>query len=362
MASNRRIRLKVAALFIVVVFIAATVYFELIRREKAPDYIETTGVMEATEVELTSKIAGKIDWLCCVEGDPVKAGSLAVRLESGELKARVEEAKAALTQSARSLDEARVNLDNAKALEEAAKYDAQASKAEVARAKALADDARENIERATGLFKDGFISKKDFDAARTSFDANDALLRSAVAHQSGAYANLKNSTVNIKASEARISSSEARKSQAEAQLNVTLAQLKDTEIFCPMDGVTVYRSFELGEYVNPGASIYTVDDLKNIWARVDIEETVIQKVKLGDKAVVYPAGNLEKPFEGRVIEVGEVGGFATQRDVTRGRPDIKTFRVKAGIAKPDGSLKPGMTVRVRIFFDKEYDGRFDRDR
>ncbi len=352
MASNRRTKLKVIGLIFVVILIAFTAYFEAVRKEKAPDYIETTGVMEATEVELAPKISGRIEWFCCIEGDSVRAGTTAVRLDSRELKAKLEEAKAAVSEAERTIVEAGVNLENSKALEEAAKFDVQASEAEAARTKALVDDARDNLDRAKGLFKGGFLSKKDLDSAQTTFDANNAQFQNALAHKSGSYAGLKNAAANIRAALARISTAEARKSEAEAHLRVAVAQFNDTDIICPIDGVIVYKSYELGEYVNPGSSIYTVDDLKNVWARVDIEETAIDKVKLGNRALVFMPGHPEKAFEGRVIEVGEVGGFATLRDVTRGRPDIKTFRVKAGIVRPDGALKPGMTVRVRMFFDK----------
>ncbi|HLG21964.1 MAG TPA: hypothetical protein VI382_04055, partial [Candidatus Manganitrophaceae bacterium] len=53
------------------------------------------------------------------------------------------------------------------------------------------------------------------------------------------------------------------------------------------------------------------------------------------------------------IEVGTEGGFATQRDVTRGKQDIKTFRIKVRVLSPEGILKPGMTARARIYFGEE---------
>ncbi|MDO8426936.1 MAG: hypothetical protein Q7T24_05425, partial [Deltaproteobacteria bacterium] len=70
------------------------------------------------------------------------------------------------------------------------------------------------------------------------------------------------------------------------------------------------------------------------------------------RADVIAAGMPERVFAGRITEIGAVGAFATQRDVTRGRSDIKTFRVKAGVEKPEGLLKPGMTVKVRIYFTR----------
>ncbi|MBI1911777.1 MAG: efflux RND transporter periplasmic adaptor subunit [Deltaproteobacteria bacterium] len=342
--------IKPLAASVILIFIAAGIYSVFFKKTKEFDYIESTGIIEATEVELTSKIAGRIQWLCCREGDAIEAGAISVRIDNNELKARIEEARAAVVGAEQSVNEARVSLENAKVQNEAAKYDVEASQAEVERVRAIQGEARENLERAKGLFKDGFIAKKDLDAAQAAFDSNNAQLEAAAARRRAAEANLRNSAVNIKAARARISLGEAKKAQAQAQVNVLLAQLDDTEIASPISGVVVYKAFEAGEYVNPGASIYTIDDLKNIWARVDIEETQIQRIKLGSRAEIIPMGSEKVFFEAKVIEVSEVGGFATQRDVTRGRSDIKTFRVKAGIENAQGALKPGMTVTVRIHF------------
>ncbi|MBI5642875.1 MAG: efflux RND transporter periplasmic adaptor subunit [Deltaproteobacteria bacterium] len=350
MPKARQVRPLTIALAAIVLIIIAAIYSK-IRPEQPKGYVASTGVVEATEVELTSEAAGRIGWLCCEEGGSIKKGDIAVRLESDELKARVEEGRAAISGAISAIEEARAELENSEVLKESAKFEAEAAKAEIDRVKALADEAKENIDRARGLFKEGFIAKKDLDAAAAAFDSNNALLSAYRARARGAEANLRNSKVNIKASRARISSAESRKAQAEARLKVLLAELEDTEIDSPISGIIVYKALEPGEFVNPGLSIYTIDDLSNLWARVDIEETEIQKIKLGDRSEITFPGK-QQAFSGKVIEIGEVGGFATQRDVTRGRPDIKTFRVKTSIAGGDGVFKPGMTVEVRIYTEE----------
>ncbi|MBI5491419.1 MAG: efflux RND transporter periplasmic adaptor subunit [Deltaproteobacteria bacterium] len=342
----------VAALFAVIVFVLLVIYFKVLRKEKPLDYIESTGVVEATEVDLSSKIPGRIEKLCCEEGGEVKQGQEAVVLESDELKAKLEEGKAAVAAAAEAVKEAKVSVENAVVQRESARYEIDAAKAEEERAKAVTTEAGDNLERAKGLFKDGYAAKKDLDAAQAVYDANRAILDSARARVRSAQANFRNSGVNIRAARARLASSEAKRAQAGAQVKVLKAGLDDTRILSPINGVIAYKAFEAGEYVNPGASIYTIYDLKDVWARVDVEETEVERIRLGDRAEVASTGMPQKPFSGSVIEIGAVGGFATQRDVTRGRSDIKTFRVKAGVERPEGLLKPGMTVRVRIYFAK----------
>lgn len=342
---------KVAIIILVVILLLLGLfYIRFTQNKKAVDYIEAAGIIEAAEMELSPKISGRITWLCCKEGDAVKADSLAIRLDDKELKARVFQGKEALNVAKASVDISRANLENAKLEIDTLKADIQAAQAEIARMKALTEDARKNMQRNERLFKEGLISEKDMDASKTNYDANLAQSDSAKARKSAADARLKNSMANIKIFEAQLSSAKVKIQESQAALNLLETQLKDTEIISPIDGIIVHKAFELGEMASAGASIYTIHDLKNIWTRVDIEETDIGKIKLGSRAMVKAEAMPDKEFSGAVIEIGREAGFATQRDVTRGRSDIKTFRIKAGIKDSNGLLKPGMTVRARIYF------------
>ncbi|MEK7841960.1 MAG: HlyD family secretion protein, partial [Deltaproteobacteria bacterium] len=89
---------------LLVITIGLFTYLKLKKPEKPSDCIETTGLVEATEVGLGPKIAGRIDWLCCKEGDAVKAGELAVRLDDKELKARVLQGRKSLKAEEASLN------------------------------------------------------------------------------------------------------------------------------------------------------------------------------------------------------------------------------------------------------------------
>lgn len=343
--------LKSIVIAAVLLFLIAAAYI-LLYREKAPeDSIASVGVIEATEAEIASKISGRIEWLCCREGDSIEAGASAIRLDARELRARVAEGGAAVAAATEAIEEARVSLENSRVEREALSHEVEAARAEVERTRALANEAKENLARAEGLFKDGYIAKRDLDAARASYDSNAAQLGSATARLRGAEANLRNAAVSIRAAQTRIKAAAARREQAAAEADVLKAQLDDALIISPLNGIVSYKAFEAGEYINPGAVVYTVYDPNDLWARVDIEETHIQNIKIGSAAEIVPAGG-GKSLSGKVIEIGEAGGFATQRDVTRGRPDIKTFRVKVGIQDPQGIVKPGMTVNVKIKFNK----------
>lgn len=349
MSSAKPKSAKKAVIAAIILVAAVFIIYNIFRHGKtSTETLRATGVMEATEVNITSKVPGKISWLCCREGDSIKSDTGVVRLEDAEIRAQVQSAVANVSAAREAVREAEVALESANAAKEGAGHEVASAESEVARLAAVTNDARENMERAKGLFNGGYVAKKELDAAVTLFSAYNAELNGARARKLAVESSLKSAEVNIKGAVVRISSAAAREKQSEAELAVRRAQLKETDIAAPINGVVVYRAFEPGEYVTPGAAIYTVDDLSNVWARIDIEETSIHGIRLGDRAKITVAGMPDKVFDAKVSEIGEVGGFATQRDVTRGRNDIKTFRVKVKAASPDGYLKPGSTVKVEI--------------
>lgn len=187
------------------------------------------------------------------------------------------------------------------------------AQAEANRAKVQLTDAETKLVRARDLFKKHFTSQQDLDdalAARNEADAGYEAAKAAVAYD------------QVKLDEATIAS--------------------------PLDGTVVYKAFAVGEMVSPGQTVLTVVDTRHLYARVDIDETRIDGVELGAPATVTTIGEPHHTFAGRVSEIGRYADFATQRDVTHGRQDIRTFRVKIAVDNRAGMLKPGMTVEVVI--------------
>ncbi len=185
--------------------------------------------------------------------------------------------------------------------------------AEANKAKVQLSNAAAKLERTRSLVGKHFVSRQDLDdavAARSQADAGYAA--------------------------------------AEAAVDYDRVKLSEAQILSPLDGTVVYQGFAPGEMVSPGQTVLTVVDTRHLYARVDVDETRIGGVALGAPAVVTTIGEPPRELAGRVSEIGRYADFATQRDVTRGRQDIRTFRVKVEVDDPSGVLKPGMTVEVRI--------------
>jgi len=238
--------------------------------------IKIVGMIEAPEVNITSRIAGRIRQLDLLEGDHVKKGQVVCQIEDIDLRNQLAK-----------------------------------SNADLAHAEADLAEAKRDLERDRVLVTAHAVATKTLDDAITLVQQDEANVLSAQAN-SKYYAD----------------------------------QLADTEIKSPVDGVIVSKALEVGEWVTPGVPILTVDDLSTIWARVDVEETDLGSLYVGKSAEVELSTTPPQIFTGRVMAIGQEGQFATERDVRRGRQDIRTFYVKVQVLQAEGELKPGMTAEV----------------
>ncbi len=319
------------------------------------DSLVLTGTIEATEVALSPKIAERIEWLCCEVGDRVKAGDVVFRLDKDELKALVAEARARVGSATAAIKEARVDLEDRRVAVETAGFAIESARSEVKKAESLALDAKKEYTRIDALVKKGFVSKSAFDRALAAYDSAEASLEAARSKLKSEEARLRNARVAVRRAEAAVAAARAERRKDEATEAVLRTRLSYAEITTPISGVVSYKAFETGEMAVPGQAIYTIYDLNDIWARVDIGETDIPRLCLGSRAEVWTEGAPERVFKARVSEIGQLGEFATHKDVVRVSHDIKTFRVKARLLEPAGFLKPGMTCKVRVFFSDGQD-------
>lgn len=282
--------------------VAAVSYF---MPQKPPKgVIQTIGIIEATEVNLSSKITERVKEIRFIEGDYVKKGEVAILLDDEKKKAEYEQAEA-------NLEVAKANLLNVAA--------------DIEKANVRIIDAKRDLERNSKLLEKKLVSQNDKDKAQTNYDVAVSDLNKATAQEALARASVK---------------------QSEAALKVAKTNLEDTIIVSTISGVVTLKAFEPGEMVPAGATVLTVIDLNDMWVRVDVEETVVSRIKLGDIVRIKVDGLPNEEFKGRVSEINSEGEFATQRDVRRGRQDIKTFRVKVKIDESKGVLKQGMAATV----------------
>ena len=194
----------------------------------------------------------------------------------------------------------------------------QQSAAQVAQAQADLENARLTNEREEALYIQGAESAQAYDQARTAYAA----------------------------ARARVESMNRQTQAAGAQRQKATVQLGYTEIYAPLDGIVDTRAALQGEVVNPGQAIVTLINQDDLWVRADVEETYIDRIRIGDTLQVkLPSGAVR---EGRVFYRSVDADYATQRDVSRTKRDIKTFEIRLRCDNRDRRLAVGMTAYVLL--------------
>lgn len=341
--------MKKRVIVAIAVLTLAGVFFVLYHlREKDDGAIRTSGIVDGVEVNLASKISGRISEICCNEGENIQEGQVAVRLESNDLKASVEQAAAGVERARADVRAAEAGIENARANILNKDAEIKSAEADLEKAKVQKEEAKRDMQRADELFRKDFIAKASFDQAVSLYDTDVAAEKAAAAKLKAAIAGKNAVAAQLDASVSQRNASSAQLKENEAALAFSRSKLDDATIYSPASGAVIFKALEKGENVTPGSVILTIVELAGLYVRADIDETLVDSVTLGGDASVTIESLPGKVFKGKVSEIGRYAEFATQRDVTRGRQDIKTFRVKIRVGDTGGILKPGMTVSVEI--------------
>ncbi len=318
-----------------------------------PTILVLTGIVTTNEVIIGPQIAGQVNRLLVKEGDSVARNQLLAVIAPAELEAD----RAYYAQTAEGFvsqvrgSEAALRYQEQQTEQQIRQAEAMlaASQAEAAQAAASLEDARLTFERLAPLGAQGVAAAQDVDHARTGLDAArarvDALDRQVAAQQAAlalARANAEQVTVRRSA----VAVTEKQRAAAEAQRTKAEVRLGYTEIRAPINGVVDVRSVRAGEFVNQGQPILTLIDPEDLWVRADVEESYIDRIRLGDQLTVrLPSGATRA---GTVFFRGVDADFATQRDVSRTKRDIKTFELRLRVANTDRRLAVGMTAYVLL--------------
>lgn len=315
--------------------------------------IPLIGVVDGNTVIVSPQVTGRMITLKVEEGSEVKQGELIAELDPKELQANLLAAKANVASLEEQVKAANHNYtwtnDQTGASIEQAKARVTSSNAQLDQARvALARD-KDDLERTQKLFDKGEVSAQDRDHAEAAVkmsQANvDALEQSGMAEAAAlnvAQANRKQ--VDVRQSE--ISTTVAQLEQARAAEAEVATQLGYTKIYAPIDGIVSVRVAKRGEVVSQGSPIVVLVDINNLWVRADVEETYIDSIQFGQKLQVrLPSGEIR---EGEVFFKGVEGDYATQRDVSRTKRDIKTFAIKVSLPNADRRLFVGMTATVLL--------------
>jgi HlyD family secretion protein len=318
-----------------------------------PGPLVLTGIVTTQDVMVAPQLAGQIGQLLVKEGDLVEKNQLIAVMTTDELQAdrtfyarqvetiqsQVGENEAALRyqqlQTEDQIHQARATLDTAIA--------------QTGEARAALENARIVLDRTQKLYNEGVAPVQQLDSARTSVDGAKARLDASekqveVQRAAVSVANANAEQVTIQQN--RIRTTQRQREAAAAQQKRADVRLGYSEVRAPVAGIVDVRVAREGEVVNAGQPIVTLINPDDLWVRADIEETYIDRIRLGDQLKVRLPSGEERI--GTVFYRAMDASYATQRDVSRTKRDIKTFEVRLRLDNQDRRLAVGMTMYVDL--------------
>jgi multidrug resistance efflux pump len=320
---------------------------------RRPDALTLTGVVTTNDVVVSPQIGGQLKSLLVMEGDSVKRDQLLAVISPDELMAdsayymhsaegvgsQVRESEAALRYQERQTED---QIRQAEAT-------LASIQAQQAAASADLENARLAFERAKNLSEQGVEPQQQLDQTRTAYDSArakvDALKRQADA-QVATIGLARSNAEQVAVRRSQLQADRQQQAAANAQRAKADVRLAYTELHAPIDGIVDVRAARIGEVVNAGQPILSLINPDDLWVRADVEETYIDRVRIGDHMKVRLPSGEER--DGVVFYRAADASFATQRDVSRTKRDIKTFEVRLRVDNRDRRLAVGMTAYVLL--------------
>jgi HlyD family secretion protein len=342
-------RKLVGLLIILAAALGVSVY---VLRARATDLV-LTGIVTTNDVIVSPQIGGQVARLLVSEGDEVTRDQLIAVIEPAELRADSAYYSSGVKEVAAQVQEgeAALRYQERQTVDQIRQAEATLAATEAQGVEAAADleNARLVFDRSQRLSSQGLVPVQEFDQTRMAYEAAraraDAVAKQADAARA-ALALARTTAEQTAMKRSQLLANHQQLAAADAQRMKADVRLAYTQIHAPIDGIVAVRAVRPGEIVNPAQPIFTLIDPDDLWVRTDIEETYIDRIRLGDTLTVRLPSGVER--EGRVFYRGVDAAFATQRDVSRTKRDIKTFEVRLRLDNRDRRLAVGMTAYVLL--------------
>ena len=297
----------------------------------APRAVVAPGRVEpvSEEVAIGTELDGKLATVSVEEGQTVRRGQVIASLVNGDFVARVRLAESAVHERKAELE----RLRNGNRTQERRESDAF-----VTEARAVLEQARAERDRRKYLLDRGAISRTEFETADREF--NVAQARVEATRQRASLVNAPSREEDIRRAEAEVASAEARVAEAKAQL-------AKTAIVSPINGVVLRKHKRTGESVSTqmNTPIVVLGDTSRLRVRVDIDETDVARVAVGQKVSIRAAAFGDQTFTGTVSRVGNILG---KKNI---RTDEPSERVDTKILETLVDLDPGANLPIGLRVD-----------
>jgi HlyD family secretion protein len=300
------------------VAIGAYVGWELLQPPKLPDgFASSNGRIEATEVDVATKLAGRVLDELVSEGDFVTAGQVVAHMNIDVLQAQRREAMAQLAVAKKAVDTARSTLAQRQS-------EKAAAESVVLQREAESSLASSKLARRQKLVEKGGASQEELETEQSVFHSAEAALSSAKANVAAADAAIATAQSEIIAQEANVES-------AQATIERIQADIDDSTLKAPRDGRVQYRIAQPGEVLNAGGKVLNMVDLNDVYMTFFLPTEWAGRVKLGAETRIVLDSAPEFVIPAKVTFVADVAQFTPKTVETKEERQKLTFRIKAHI-------------------------------
>ena len=286
---------------------------EALRARDLEAIVSASGkVQPKRQVNVSANMTGRVTRVAVEEGQRVKAGQFLLEIDPKQLEGQLQRGEASVAAAQSSLLAARTAVEQGRA---------------------NLDLARQNLKRQEDLWKEGLTTRENLERAQ-----NEVAVRET---------DLRVRTQDIETNEARIR-------QEQASLSTTRYNMNQIILTSPMDGLVTRRSIEEGETAvlgtmnNAGSVLLTIADMSVIEAEVEVDETEIPTVALGQQARVTIDAVPDRTFRGRVTEIGNSPIQQTNTPQNTGQRQATTFKVVITLDEQVPDIRPGFTCTAEI--------------
>lgn len=292
----------------------------------------SANIVPQTQVELSFRVSGYVEGLMqkrgvdgkmrdLQEGDLVAKGSVLARLRQSDYAVKVEQAESQSAQAKASLESGQAQLADAEAA-------VGSSRAQQAEAEATLGKARLDFSRAQNLFGTQSMTKADFDASKTQFDAAEARF-------AASRSQLAMVEARVAAARAQLESSRAKVQGAQSAITEATIPLQDTSLRAPMNAVILEKSVEVGALVSPGKPGFVLADTSSVKAVFGAPDLALARLRLGEALTITTEALPGMKFR------GQVSSIAPSADLKS-----RVFNIEVAIPNPRQTLKPGMIASL----------------
>jgi HlyD family secretion protein len=341
---SRQYWLSAVAIGVVGIGTAYFAWHSLKQEDRAAGFASGNGRIEAVEIDIAARAAGRVTGILVNEGDFVTAGQVLAKMDTPVLEAQRREAQARLRQAENGILTARSQVVQ----RQSEKATAQAV---VIQRTAEVDAVRSRLARAESLAADGAIAVQQLDDARASFLGTEAVLRAAESQIAAADAAIATARSQGIGAQSEVEA-------ARAAIDRIQAELDDSLLKAPRDGRVQYRVAQPGEVLGAGGRVLSLLDLGDVSMTFFLPTAAAGRVAIGSEVRLVLDAAPQYVIPAQVSFVADVAQFTPKTVETASEREKLMFRVKAQIPsdllrKHIAKVKTGLPGMAHVRLDPQ---------